>query len=184
MKHDQATTSNALAAGSLRVEFFRAADRFAHRVSIVDTEGHETKVAESIEGSAEEAWPASPALQECHRETGPDGRPRLLLVGMSGGSHWSMSVETIDEKAIVFDVACRGRGFPPRVGSAYRWLAPGSVNEGTIQSSVRGCSCALSIEPGTEIGLRLKGNVVRVERTVVPNDSPQTVRWKHVFAIC
>jgi hypothetical protein len=177
-------TNNSLKAGSLRVEFFRAADRFAHRVSIVDGAGPEAILAESIEGSADEPWPASPALQECHREMGPDGRPRLLLVGMSGASHWSMSVETLGESSIAFDVACRGRGFPPRIGSAYRWPSPGSLSEGFIRSSVGGRACKLSMDPGTEGELRLEAHIARVECRVAPSESPQTVRWKHIFTIC
>lgn len=114
----------AIVSGDLRVEFFRSADRVAHRVLF-----RGVPIAESIEGTPDEDWPASPPFQEVHfervqlktrREPGDIG----FLVGMAGRSHWSASVEPRGPASIAWEVACRLHGPPEWLGVRYRLLVP------------------------------------------------------------
>lgn len=105
----------------LAVEFFRAGDRYRHVIHSTFSGGRE-EVCESVEGGPEQAWPASPPLQQIDcLELGPDHKA-LLLVGMAGGSHWSATVEAGDSGVaawICFDIACRATGRPESIGSRY-----------------------------------------------------------------
>ncbi len=112
----------AIVSGELRVEFFRSSDRVAHRIVF-----RGVPIAESIEGTPSEDWPASPPFQEVHfervqlkREPGDIG----FLVGMAGRSHWSASVEPREPARIAWEVACRLHGPPEWLGVRYRLLVP------------------------------------------------------------
>lgn len=105
----------------LRVIFLRQRDRYEHLVQSIAVDKSATPLLRSVEGTPDEDWPASPALKELHIEQRPDGKQLALLVGMSGRSHWSLSVE-LDPLAeqLVFDVACRLRDEPRQLTSTYR----------------------------------------------------------------
>jgi len=91
----------------LRVEFVWRGDRYGHVISVVHS-GVAQPLLESLEGTPTDDWPPSPPLQSLHRETLPDGRSALLLVGAAGRSHWSASVEAAPcEPKLIFDLACR-----------------------------------------------------------------------------
>jgi hypothetical protein len=114
-------------ADGFRVTFFRAGDRYAHRIEVFDAgQGSWQPVLESVEGAADEAWPASPPLQHLHMEKRAEG-PVALLVGMAGRTHWSAAVEVGGEpdgqRVIRFDVAARvhGAGNAPS-GDVRPWL--------------------------------------------------------------
>jgi hypothetical protein len=114
-----------LNAGPLRIAFHWIGDRFAHTISLVEDE-RIAPLLESIEGAADEPWPASPPLQSLHVERrSSEGRIAnpsyevALLVGMAGDSHWSASVECDPAGALVFDVACRLASRPRRLGAEY-----------------------------------------------------------------
>ena len=108
----------------LRVDFIKLADRYGHRLSVVqrDETGHETLVplAESVEGASDEPWPPSPPLQSLSIEKLADGRTAALLLGMAGSNHWSASITQTVEGAIEFDCACRYSQTPQALGSAYK----------------------------------------------------------------
>ncbi len=105
-----ATADRVLECGQLRLRFDWQGDRFGHAIFVVDS-GHECELLRSVEGSASDAWPASPPLQSVHVEQQPDGRQVALLVGMAGKSHWSVAVELFpDWSRLRWDVACRVRG--------------------------------------------------------------------------
>jgi hypothetical protein len=109
-----------LQAGDLKVAFFKLCDRFSHRVLVKHDENWSV-VLESIEGSDQESWPASPPFQQIVGEPiGKDGRMVLLGVGLSGTGHWSVSVDENDSGAIVFDVACRVSGDFGFLGSTWK----------------------------------------------------------------
>src|SRR5215213_8525183 len=108
----------------LRVEFVWRGDRFGHLISMVAPTGQTMPLLESIEGTPADEWPASPPFQSLTIEDRPDGRTVALLVGMAGGSHWSASAEPVSGRAeIAFDVACRHKTKPNRLGSRYRSLS-------------------------------------------------------------
>lgn len=98
-----------LEADKLRVVFRQVADRWAHSIELLDGESFVPWLT-SLEGKPDEDWPSSPPLQQlsCERH---EGRPVLLLVGMAGKSHWSLSVDVEPQSGrATFDVACRRGG--------------------------------------------------------------------------
>ena len=103
----------------LVVEFFWAADRFAHRVLLQSGDASRAWLA-SQEGDAKSDWPASPPLQQLSIETQATGDVALLL-GMAGRSHWSLSVESLAGE-LRFDAACRVKDKPQALGSRYQIL--------------------------------------------------------------
>lgn len=102
----------------LRVEFRWSSDRFAHHVDRLAPDGAQ-RWLESIEGTDQQAWPASPPVQQISVEARPAGDVGLM-VGMAGRAHWSASVEPLAGGAVRFDVACRTGEPPERLGSRYR----------------------------------------------------------------
>jgi hypothetical protein len=109
-----------LSTDSLRVVFTRQRDRVSHSVELFDKNTQSwLPILESIEGAADNAWPASPPLQQLHIEKRGD-HAVALMVGMAGAGHWSASIETLSENRIRFDLACRTGIVPSRLQSAYR----------------------------------------------------------------
>jgi hypothetical protein len=171
--------------------FFRAQDRIAHRVEVAAGGGYEP-LLESAEGSPEEPWPASPALQQVHFQPTPDGRQAALLVGMAGRSHWSASVEVSgDGAAAVIEVACRAKSRPDWLGSTYRLLA-----QRTGQASLD------QLLPEAEAAAVLVGPLALISKPVIPaapqqwtlnrellqltppppsGTWPQTIAWRYVL---
>ena len=143
-------------------------------------------VLESVEGAADDDWPASPPLQSLHREDRPDGKRLALLVGMAGRSHWSLSVELDPVKQIVTcDVACRLHDQAEPLTSTYRiaessasaseWL---ELRSGPHRFQLRPeatdqHSCKLEMAEQRLVA-------IRCETTAGP--LPRTVRWR--FALC
>lgn len=165
-----------------RIVFFRAADRIAHRVELAAERG-EGPVLESVEGSPDQPWPASPALQQVHFQPGANGRQLALLVGMAGRSHWSSSVELSgDGSQATFEVACRAKSPPEWLGTSYRVLG---------QHAVEHCAPRVSVGPIALIGEPLPPapppqwtigqGLVRL--TVLPPAAawPQTIAWRYVL---
>jgi hypothetical protein len=108
----------------LRVDFVARGDRYGHVISLIDADDGVQPLVESIEGLPDDAWPASPALQNLSVETLHNGRRVALLVGMAGGSHWSASIEAVPNNAeLIFDLACRHTRTPTWLGSRYRSLS-------------------------------------------------------------
>jgi hypothetical protein len=108
-----------LNANDWRMAFERHEDRIRHRIEVEAADGWRS-LTKSVEGTADQWWPASPPLQNLHVET-REGRDVVLLVGMAGRSHWSASVGiSADGAEIVFDLACRAAAEPDWLGSRYR----------------------------------------------------------------
>lgn len=111
--------------GRLQLVFQWQGDRYGHRLDLAPGDARATGAApaflESVEGRPDDAWPASPPLQECHVEPRADGRTVALLVGRAGKSHWSLSVLCDPATSgLLFEVACRLAGEPKWLGSRYR----------------------------------------------------------------
>lgn len=87
--------------GSLQVRFEWQQDRYAHVVRW-QSESGEVLEAHSEEGSSEEDWPASPALQQLSTET-IEGVPTILGVGCAGSSHFSVSVQVLETEGSAED---------------------------------------------------------------------------------
>lgn len=169
---DRATDRVAIASGDLQVVFVRSGDRFAHYLA--HTAAHDEILLASVEGTDDDAWPASPPWQELHVER----RGELLvalLVGRAGRSHWSMSVEP-DDHGLLFDVACRTSGKVDLLASTYRLVdAATPVIAG---KSIRfAAECELHVLTGT---IELSADLTA--RIVPPHHEPstsQTIRWKY-----
>ena len=149
---------------SLRVEFIWKGDRYAQLVSLIDARGAAKPLLESIEGTAHDAWPPSPPLQNLTIEIHPGDNRVALLLGMAGDAHWSASIEaTADKAALVFDVACRHSASPGALGSRYHRLT-----DSKDYFSIRGDSANLSQNEGTlEI------------QPVAASTSAGTTRWRY-----
>jgi hypothetical protein len=112
-----------IAVGRFRLLFDWRGDRFGHSVKFVASAAGDQiprTLLESVEGKPDEAWPASPVLQEFHCETRDEGRIVALLVGRAGKSHWSLSVLCDPRReALLFEAACRFGPSPQWLGSRY-----------------------------------------------------------------
>ena len=118
----------------LCVEFQWTGDRYGHRVRCGDT-----VLAESVEGTSDDVWPDGGPLQQLSLETIGD-HDVLFGVGAAGQSHWSLSVELIDDDfgpGVKFDWACRTSGSPRFLGSRYQ-VNPTAVIRGLGQTHVIG----------------------------------------------
>lgn len=113
-----------LSAGILSVQYSKFRDRLSHTIGIRIGDSF-LPLLESIEGSEEEPWPASPPMQQIVEECFTPGAPPVLLgVGLSGNGHWSIAVETLDSKRLKFDVACKNSKNAVWLGSQYRVIVP------------------------------------------------------------
>jgi hypothetical protein len=120
----------------LRVSFYLDGDRYTHRIDVLDEGNDSTCVLRSVEGHADQPWPASPPIQEVHLEDRPDGSRVALCVGMAGTSHWSLSVElSADGQQANFDVACRLRDTPETLGSEYDVMQPALADRMAVTTS-------------------------------------------------
>ncbi|MEX2113632.1 MAG: hypothetical protein WD845_10630 [Pirellulales bacterium] len=188
-----ASADRVLECGQLRLRFQWQDDRFAHAISLVDA-AHAGELLRSVEGVADEAWPAGPPLQSLHLEQQPGGRHVALLLGMAGKSHWSVAVELFpDRSCLRWDVACRVRGGAyGKLGS--RYLAAAKVHlidEGRALicgSEPRGGLIVRldAAEPwSSESSQRLlasdSDHVEIVAESRPASDSATTVRWSYVI---
>jgi hypothetical protein len=167
----------------LRVEFLQVGDRYAHCLVAVDANGSESILLRSIERTMDEESLESPALQSLHVQPLADRDGSLAaLVGMSGASHWSLSVEpdaASSAPRLIFDTACRiKRNGLVRVVSRYARVA-----EATPADRIRieplptdGQSAAPSLETGA--------GAISVVREIMPADvAPTTVRWRYAIEL-
>jgi hypothetical protein len=142
--------------------------------------GQETPLLSSVEGTAAERWPASPALQSLHVEERGGGVRVALLVGIAGRTHWSASIApTADGLGIEFDCAARVAEQPEFVGSTYRaHFPPGALVEVAAESArldIADRSMICTAAPGTT--LIFQDRVLRFASVVATTALPHTVRW-------
>lgn len=137
---------------TLRATFVWRNRRWAHSLEAI-RDGQTLWGLQSIEGNAEQDFPPSPPLQQLHRTDLPNGRAALLLVGMAGRSHWSVSCEVESgQSRILFDVACRAvPACQAMLGSSYQMIdVEAAVSESQVAWSnggVRATLRALSSAP-------------------------------------
>ncbi len=179
----------------LRISFQRdSSDRFGHTIELIDGGGRAYPVLESIEGTADEPWPASPPFQEAHLEQRAGGRQVVLLVGMAGSSHWSASAE-IDPQShsVAFDIACRLRGRSDWLGSRYEIHGAGlAIPDGRIRLTTDPSTELLGQRPlarwlelatnGDPAGLILEGSELRIAAETVESQAAHTIRWRYAIS--
>ncbi len=174
---------------TLRVAFVWWQDRFGQVISVGTPGGDLATVLSSIEGDAQELWPASPPLQSVSLGPLADGRQAALLVGMAGRSHWSASVEALSGRAaLVFDVACRLGSLPASLGTQYSVAAgqirsgPGEKQREFVEIRTDGPAVRIYREdlPQAATKLRLPESGDIVIRPALPDKlATATVRWKY-----
>ncbi|HET6884549.1 MAG TPA: hypothetical protein VFI31_30625, partial [Pirellulales bacterium] len=112
-----------LAAGELCIDFVRETDRYRHEV-LVFAGKEPLRLLGSVEGTADDDWPASPPLQDLHVEHRGANSRVALLIGRAGRSHWSLSVEADASRGmLLFDAACRTPATDDCLRSSYQLLA-------------------------------------------------------------
>lgn len=183
------TSAGELACDGLRIAFERHADRIRHRVECALGD-RMICLLESVEGTHDENWPASPALQEVHFESRPGGKQVALAVGKAGNSHWSLSVE-LDRATgrACWDVACRLKEAPARLGSEYRVLHLASSSERDLLAG----GLTWSLGEGRRVGLHVPREGARllvpdsqrllIEREIATTSWPLTVRWGYTISL-
>lgn len=177
-----------VAGQALGVAFSRGTDRIGHTIGVEaacdDGPARFVPLLHSVEGTSQDLWPASSALQSLSIEALPDGRRVALLVGMAGRSHWSASIEANQEQqALIFDLACRTSQTPDFLGSSYRFF-PGVELELTTaetpQAALRQGDIRLRLTTETA-GPFAPPRIDCQGETIVLQAIPagqKTVRWK------
>ena len=163
----------------LQVEFLRPSDRWQHVISLAkpvpDRPLTFVPLFVSLEGAAQDAWPASPVLQNLHFEQLSDNRRAALLVGMAGRSHWSASIEAAGEGcAVLFDIACRVSQTAEFLGSTYE--VSSEFQSAAHRTTVVGEQAGDFAPPQIE---------VREQRLAIVSSTraERTIRWKYRIAV-
>jgi hypothetical protein len=168
-------SNQVLRSKSLQLTLIWQHDRWRHEIAGVAAEHI---VWRSREGTSEDLWPPSPALQDLHVVAGANGNSTALLVGSTSVAHWSVSMEADAENdQLKFDLACRLKSAEGRLGNAY--------------DSVRSCdkvsSTDLVVEPiSLSEGVpscRVQSDALGVSIVASDRNSivPRTVRWTYVI---
>lgn len=186
MRNEQ-LEAKSLTGESLRVEFVRQGDRYAHHLVAVDAEGYRAILLDSEEGSANETREPSPPLQSLSIEKLPDGRNVALLVGMAGRRHWSASIEPLpNATGFAFDIACRTPHEEPVLVSTYSVPAPSAatlfVAADESRVDVQSARYHLAISPSQDAFAAFFLGLPGEKRSFYVLAQPQqghTVRWKY-----
>jgi len=169
----------------LRTTFVWRDDRYLHVVTLIEAEGERT-LLESTEGKPDDPWPPSPAFQQLSIQGTGDQRV-ALLVGMSGKSHWSMSVEVSPpQRGIVFDVACRMNESVESLGSSYLAHGYTLVDQSTAVGHFGPLRSALVLDPtvdSADQSLSSFADQLRVDCPTARFTMPHTIRWKYAVTL-
>jgi len=152
-----------LGAWEVAVEFAPLGDRQAHRI-VLQQDGQAQLWLESQEGDGSMNWPPSPPLQQLSLEN-QNGRDVALLVGMAGRSHWSLSVEALEDE-IRFDAACRAHESPDWIGSRY---------------AIRHPAAGLAVHADTGTRVVTADDELRIQPEAVAGS---LIRWVYRVALC
>lgn len=176
-----------LSGGGLQVRFQFVGDRFVHSIAAVNQEGNGEEqlvpLAASLEGTPEEEWPASPAIQEINQLPGEN--QTAMLMGQTVQGYWSVAVE-LDAAAnqAVFDVACRVKS-SPTLSSGYRTVvAPSESAGGPVQLAVGSVVVEIELQATGDVSaqdqqLAVNSDGFRLVPGVLPSEYPDTVRWRY-----
>ena len=172
-----------ISTGALSVRYSKLRDRLSHTVGIAVGDSY-IPLLESIEGSEEEPWPASPPMQQMVEECfTPGTSPVLLGVGLSGSGHWSTAIETQNIGQLKFDIACKNTKSSTWFGSQYRLVAPiqPSIHPNSIGFLVESARMELSMSIG-RLDFSDAERSVRVSPISEPS-SIQTHRWCYEISL-
>lgn len=163
------------------VSFEKLPDRFSHQIEFSNPERKILLVSE--EGSSDQIWPASPALQELHFESRTESDV-LLAVGMAGDSHYSLSVESNRVNELRFQFACRFKKQPEFIGSSYKviqaTMGDTATNDPTDINLLKNELFEIATSNETELTTELTdGKTVRIQALNLnrPELLPSTLQW-------
>ena len=167
----------------LRLQLQWEQDRYRHCIDWVSG-ALVTRLLESTETDPENSLLQRPVFQQVSVESRSLETQVALAVGMSGQSHWSMSIETVPEsRTLIFDVACRVTTPFENLASVYQLLAPVSLIEpGACEVNVVGHPCRIEVDSSAKSEkIQLDHAHPQLQLTVAPLSQavPQTVRWRY-----
>jgi hypothetical protein len=181
-----------LSAGLLSIRFIKSGDRLAHCIGLQKSSegsGGFLPVLESVEGDAQEVWPASPPMQQIVQEhIGHNSAPVLLGVGLSGNGHWSSAVEETSMGSLKLDIACKSSKPASYLGSQYRM-----ANETEVDFKNNQVRLTVKRESNESVTLVLSAEIGKVAMakenrliSIMPGSEAsliQTHRWCYNVAI-
>ena len=170
-------------ASNLRLQFDKLGDRWSHRWQLVEPDGQATDVLTSVEGGAEDIFPASAAMQEINLHELPAG-PAVLGVGMAGKGHWSASYSVEmhqDQPAVKCDLACLLKQLQTDgqwLGSTYLIRNDIAVEHEETQTrfSVNGQSFAMIADPDFA-SIKLAEQQIQIVPAKISDSKTVATRW-------
>ena len=167
----------------LRLHLHWEQDRYHHHIDWVSG-ALVTRLLESNETDSEESPLQRPVLQQVSVESRSSETEVALGVGMSGQSHWAMSIETVPEsRALIFDVACRLTTPFENLASVYKLFAPANLLETeTCEVNVVGHTCRIEVDSSAKsenIQLQIEHPHMQLSVKPLNPEVPQTVRWRY-----
>jgi hypothetical protein len=193
----------------LRIEFFQSSDRYVHRILAVGCEELPVILLDSIEGTSDEPWPPSPAFQALNLDdlhdcaNSAEFPAAAMLVGMSGSTHWSMTVKPLANAAVrgdlseqtgfYFDVAGRLKSVPKVLSTRYavgKRVRAKSVTDkmqlhfGSGQSQLDSRTAKGTIDP-TRWQLNTRASELGLNIVLDPSqiELPTTFRWGYALLL-
>ena len=140
------------------------------------------EIAQSIEGSGDDAWPDSPVFQQVEPCELGGGRQGIVAVGLGGTSHWSLAIDGDLAAGLKFDVACRVSESPKFLGSSYRMPLPmETVNDSRVEwdcQFVPGGRVALEVLQG-KLAVSENHQRLMILADPVATGFPVTIRWAY-----
>ena len=167
----------------MRLILEQAADRVSHRIQVLNSSSLVLADLQSVEGTSADEWPPSPPLQSYSLQEIRPGQSAAFLVGMSGKSHWSASIEPRPgEGEIFFDFACRVNATPNWLGTSYSVELPSPELSVDFELTPNG----ILVRP--EVSAKGNHTIETVATThplrtgcheAVPTKFPATMRWQY-----
>ena len=178
-------TLNAIASDGtgLRLQLHWEKDRYHQQIDWISGT-LVTRLLESTDLGSEDSSLQRPVLQQVSVESRSLETKVALAVGMSGQSHWSMSIETVPEsRTLIFDVACRLTTPFENLASVYQLFAPvGLIEAGMCDVNVVGHTCRIEVDSSAKsetIQLQLEHPQLQLIVEPLNPETPQTVRWRY-----
>ena len=164
-------------------------DRYSHAISLRQ-DGERSVALASVEGTSADVWPSSAPVQSARKELISCDESAILTVGMSGQSHWSMSIEEKLGGSLVFDVACRSSAKEPLLTSTYRSelgrlvvVSPTEAHlvstAGDVLLRLETTSAGIAPPPA----LAMVGDLLTITAAISLPENPRgrTLRWKYAI---
>ena len=153
--------------GPLRLRFEKQGDRYAQIIEVSDAHGW-SPIARSVEGTADQTWPASPPWQELTQEHHATSQQLVFTVGKAGTAHWSGAFSKLPAGGIRCEIACRTSRTPQLVGTTYR-------------SVLKDLPAQLLIRTTPETQILREPREVTLKPASIPLQFPATLVWNYML---